>query len=160
MNMSRLEPVPIRTKGQSFLARVWALLTVTRKWAVIENWFFTLPNGVKIVVPAGFIFDGASIPKPLWFLLSPIDLVFIAGLIHDFAYRYGYLWAIASDGRYYRYRFKNGSRLDYDQLFRDVNVQVNGMIYTDYIAASLLKLFGSIAWNKKSKLDDGEIMPG
>lgn len=45
---------------------------------------------VGTIVPAGFQFDGASIPRPFWPILSPFDpRALRASLLHDFEYRRG-----------------------------------------------------------------------
>jgi len=42
----------------------------------------------SITIPKGFISDGASVPKPLWGIVSPYDPeVRDAALIHDYFYR-------------------------------------------------------------------------
>ncbi|WP_425511399.1 DUF1353 domain-containing protein [Pararobbsia alpina] len=43
-------------------------------------------TGVKITVPAGFVTDYASIPRPLWSLYSPHDQYSRASVIHDYLY--------------------------------------------------------------------------
>ena len=49
-------------------------------------------NGNKYVIPAGFKFDGASIPKFLHPFLSPqVGVLLIGGLVHDYAYKYATL---------------------------------------------------------------------
>ena len=59
-----------------------------RKWELMENWYFTLNDDVQIVINKGFVFDGASIPRPLWAFLSPVGLLLIPGLIHDYGYKF------------------------------------------------------------------------
>lgn len=39
-----------------------------------------------ITVPAGFITDGASIPRVFWTLLMPFGPYFAAAIIHDYLY--------------------------------------------------------------------------
>ena len=41
----------------------------------------------EIVIPAGFIFDGASVPQLLWSVVSPSGEVMRAALVHDWFYR-------------------------------------------------------------------------
>lgn len=43
-----------------------------------------------IIVPKGFVFDGASVPRILWTLIgiTPDGLHRAAALVHDFIYRY------------------------------------------------------------------------
>jgi hypothetical protein len=43
--------------------------------------------GLKIVVPAGFVTDGASVPRILWNVLPPFGLHFTASVVHDYLYR-------------------------------------------------------------------------
>ena len=38
-----------------------------------------------ITVPAGFIFDGASIPRVLWFAFAPFEYL-ISSVLHDYGY--------------------------------------------------------------------------
>jgi hypothetical protein len=153
-----MKPIPIQTKGRGFFGRVWALLTVVRQWELAENYYHELPCGRVVVIPKGFVFDGASIPKPLWFILSPVGLLLIGGLIHDFAYRYSYLWIKNKDGNIEKWVYAT-DRISYDLLFLDVNLQVNGMILVDHLASFLLAMFGWIAWNKNRKLNAPDIVP-
>ena len=99
LKMPELKPVPIATEKHGFT--VW--LHSVRTWELTENWKYTLPvsctggKGVKIVIPKGFVFDGASIPRPFWAILHPSGLLLIPALVHDFAYRCGFLWEITAE---------------------------------------------------------------
>lgn len=191
--MPKLEPVTIPTKGLSFWPTLWALLTSVRRWRLTEDWRYLLPvdNGVLIVIPKGFEFDGASIPKPLYFLagaflllffigveistvlmlilaalfmvsgllLSPVGIMLIAGIVHDFAYSYGYLWRLLDNGTVEKFRYRGGGRLAWDELFFRINLDVNGAIYADWIAAALLKMFGGVAWQNARNAKYPEILP-
>ena len=46
-----------------------------------------LSNGFKILIPEGFVFDGSSAPKFLWWLFPSYGDFFMAALIHDFLYQ-------------------------------------------------------------------------
>lgn len=157
-DMPSLRPVPIKTKGKNFAGRVWSLLTVVREWEVIEDWYFRLPNGVLIIIPKGFIFDGASVPKPLWGLLSPVGLLLTAGLIHDFAYRYDYLWSIDFNGQFYKYNLGSGQK-HWDDLFKQISVETNGMIITDQLSWLALRAFGFISWNENRMKFEDDLFP-
>jgi hypothetical protein len=39
-------------------------------------------------IPAGFMFDGNSLPRAMWWLSLPTDYM-ETGCVHDFLYRYG-----------------------------------------------------------------------
>ena len=58
-----------------------------RHWEIAKDFEYEL-NWTKYVVPSGFVFDGASIPKFLHMFLSPVGVLLIGGLIHDYAYKY------------------------------------------------------------------------
>ena len=45
-------------------------------------------NGKNFIIPKGFKFDGASVPKFLGQFLSPVGVLLIGGLIHDYGYKY------------------------------------------------------------------------
>ena len=159
MKMPKLCPLPIETKGQNTLTRIWRWITAVRKWELLEDWEYEqLDNELAILIPKGFVFDGASIPRILWGLLSPTGLLLIPGLIHDFAYRYDYLWAIDSDGKICKHE-EGAGRKHWDLMFQKVGLVVNGMPVIDKLAWLALALFGSIAWNKNRKLNSVEIMP-
>ena len=59
-----------------------------------------------------------------------------------------------------KYRYLNGTRLDWDELFFKINLDVNGAIYADWIAAALLKMFGGIAWQEARNARYEDILPG
>ena len=87
-----------------------------------ENWEYDLPDGRRVLIPKGFVFDGASIPRLLWFFLSPTGLLLIPGLIHDFGYRYDYIWVVGEDGRICKQDQAMGQ--DYwDEVFYSVGEQ-------------------------------------
>lgn len=60
------------------------------------NWIVTEPyryvtrsvrHGTVIVVPAGFITDGASVPRYFWRVIPPFGRHFNAAVVHDWLYR-------------------------------------------------------------------------
>jgi hypothetical protein len=159
MDMPKLIPVPIETKNKSIIIRIWRWITAIRKWELTEDWECVLPGDEpKIVIPKGFVFDGASIPRPLWGLLSPTGLLLIPGLVHDFGYRYDYLWALDSEGHVYKYKEKSGQWV-WDSMFRKVGLEVNGMALIDTLAWLALALLGWRAWRSNRKRNAPEIFP-
>jgi hypothetical protein len=57
-----------------------------RHWITLEILEVSLSDGSVINIPKGFIWDGASIPKWLWWLFPKIQLSSIVFCIHDFLY--------------------------------------------------------------------------
>ena len=68
--MPQLRPIAIPTAGKGFWGAIWMWITGTRHWEVADDWSFTI-EGQKYIIPQGFRFDGASIPKFLHTWLSP-----------------------------------------------------------------------------------------
>ena len=146
-DMPVLLPLPIPTKNRPFIMRVLVWLFDIRKWRLKKNWHFLLENGDEIVLPKGFEFDGASIPRIFWAILSPVGLLLIPGLIHDYGYRFNQLWRKNAGGQIEPY-WENAGRKAWDDLFRDVGMQVNGFAIIDFIAWVGVRLGGFLAWRQ------------
>lgn len=54
-----------------------------------------------IVVPEGFITDGASVPRFLWWLFPPVGRYFITAAYHDRLVREGWVSRANADKRFY-----------------------------------------------------------
>ena len=85
--MPKLRPIPIATAGKGFWGAIWMWLMGTRHWEVADDWAFKI-GGEGYIIPQGFQFDGASIPKFLHTWLSPTGVLLMGGLVHDYAYKY------------------------------------------------------------------------
>jgi len=151
-NMPKIRPVPIKTRDENILKRAWAWLVSVRKWEFLEDWRLILPNGVVAVIPAGFIFDGASIPRLFWSLLSPTGVLFIPSVIHDFAYRYDFLWIEVHPGFVTRY-CEGAGRAYWDRLFLEISEDINGLFGIDRVAYGALRIGGWAAWNRLRKAE-------
>ena len=71
--MPKLQPVPIATKGKGFWKGIVMWLLSTRNWILTDDWKYNI-DGTEYVIPAGFQFDGASIPKFLRAFFSPVGV--------------------------------------------------------------------------------------
>jgi hypothetical protein len=94
------------------------------------------------------VFDGASIPKLFRNLLSPTGILFIPGLVHDFAYRYHFLYVEEFDGKDDKYSI---TKDEADLLFLNLANRVNGKRAINNVAYMAVKYFGYHAWNKGGK---------
>ena len=149
--MPLLRPLPIRTKNRFFFMRILVWIYDVREWELAANWEYELSSGDRIILPKGFRFDGASIPRPLWALLNPSGLLLIPGLIHDYGYRYQQLWKVdraASTVSPYKEEQK---KTYWDRLFLDVGKQVNGTRIINLAAFLAVYLFGYGAWRNNRK---------
>ena len=60
--LPHLQPIKISTKGKGFWKGIIMWLLSTRNWKITKDWKYRM-NGNEYIIPAGFQFDGASIPK-------------------------------------------------------------------------------------------------
>ncbi len=149
--MPALRPIHIPTKGQkNVICKLIVFIFEVRKWEVVENWHYTLEDGTQLLVPKGFIFDGASIPRPFWAVLNPIGLLLIPGLLHDYAYKYDQLWQINADRQVVPYMENKGKEY-WDHLFKQVGKEVNGFFLINAIAWLAVAVGGSGAWEEHRK---------
>lgn len=123
-----------------------------RRWYLIEDWHYWLDN-IHIVIPAGFIFNGASVPRVFTAIYAPTGYLFLAALVHDYCYEYGYLREIFIEGSR-TVKVKIGQR-QADLMFRRISriEYPNHKIKTE-VAYRALRAFGWVAWNKSRKQDN------
>ena len=147
--MPTLRPLRIPIKSQSnFPMKKFVHLYEPRQWQLTEHWFFTLDDKdrTEIIIPKGFICDGASIPRIFWPVASPVGALFLTGLIHDYGYKYKQLWKRTPEGKVEPYE-KGRERLFWDGLFRKVGKQVNGLPLMNWFAWFVLVVVGGwIPW--------------
>jgi hypothetical protein len=144
--MPHMKPIAIPTAGKGFWSAIWMWLMGSRHWEIAKDWHYKL-DGVEYVIPKGFQFDGASIPKFLHTWLSPVGVLLMGGLVHDYAYKYETLK-------------KKGkgtmgilTQKDADVIFRDINIEQNGFHFLNYLAYWALRLGGFVAWNGHRKVN-------
>ena len=145
--MPTLKPIPIPTKGKGFWKGIVMWLLSTRNWVITEDWKYNI-NGEEYVIPAGFQFDGASIPKFLRSFFSPVGVLLIGGLVHDYAYKYKTLLKKNKKDTMGEITQKRA-----DEIFRDINVIVNGFYTMNRLAYWSLRIGGFVAWNGHRKRD-------
>ena len=145
--MPTLKPIPIPTKGKGFWKGIVMWLLSTRNWVITEDWKYNI-NGEEYVIPAGFQFDGASIPKFLRSFFSPVGVLLMGGLVHDYAYKYKTLLEVNKKKTMGELTQKRA-----DEIFRDINIIVNGFYSMNYLAYWSLRIGGFVAWNGHRKRD-------
>ena len=142
-----MRPIPIKTKGKGFFTMIKMWLLGTRHWEIANDFDYEV-NGEKFIIPAGFKFDGASIPKFLHPFLSPVGVLLIGGLVHDYAYKYETLLKKNKTDTLGTISQKRA-----DEIFRDIGIGVNGFYLMNYLAYWSLRLGGFMAWNKHRKVN-------
>ena len=144
--MPHMMPIAIPTKGKGFWSAIWMWLTGSRHWIVAKDFHYKM-FGNEYVIPKGFQFDGASIPKFLHTWLSPTGVLLMGGLVHDYAYKHA---GLKMKGK------KELHELDQKQsdvIFRNINIEINGFHFLNYLAFWALRIGGFLAWNGHRKND-------
>ena len=145
--MPQLRPIVIPTAGKGFWGAVWMWLTGVRTWEVADDWAFKI-NGQWYIIPQGFVFDGASIPKFLHTWLSPTGVLLMGGLVHDYAYKYA---TLLKSGK--KKTMGTITQKKADEIFRDINIEQNGFHLLNKLAYWALRIGGFVAWNKHRKVN-------
>ena len=140
-----MRPIRIPTKSKGFWGAILMWLLGKRHWEISKDFHYQL-NGTKYVIPKGFKFDGASVPKFLATFLSPVGVLLLGGLIHDYAYKYAALKPAVQKSSILSLNQKQA-----DKIFRDINIEINGFYFLNYLAYWALRLGGWFAWNSHRK---------
>ena len=145
-DMPHMKPIAIATKGKGFFKGIWMWLMGVRQWEICDDFHFAL-KGESYVIPAGFQFDGASVPKFLAMWLSPTGVLLMGGLVHDYLYKYATLKEALPDMQNPRIY----TQKEADEIFRDICIEVNGFKVLNYLAFISLRAAGFAAWNGHKK---------
>lgn len=92
-------------------------------------------SGETISVPAGFLTDFASVPRPLWWLYPRWGRYGNAAVIHDFCY-----WQ------------QQYGRKQADDIFLEAMEVLEVGSFNRYLFYAAARLFGCIAWRKNKRL--------
>ena len=160
-DMPILRPIPIPTKSRCWFVKPFVWLIEPRRWRLVKDWCYTLntgQNSTTIIVPRGFEFDGASIPRFLWFFLSPTGLLLIPGLIHDYGYKYDQLWKLDAAGAIVPFKPRAG-RPYWDNLLYKVGRQVNDLSPLDGLAWVFVVCFACFTWRRHRRRNCRDTAP-
>jgi len=147
--------MPIIKKNSNWLQRI-AQATRRRFFTLEKDWHIELNritykpelNGI-IIIPTRMegktiIFDGASVPLP-WLvsflsvgILRPLGVMLTASIVHDFAFKFGYLLIASEEGA--EPKKVPVERHDIDHLFRDIICTVNQVAGVSWIAWFFVRL--------------------
>ncbi len=91
-------------------------------------------NGVDVTVPAGFVTDLASVPRPLWSLFPPHGEYAKAAILHD-----------------YLYQLKIGTRASADKAFLSAMESLGVPAWKRWPLYAAVRVFGGAAWGVTSR---------
>jgi len=143
--MPHMKPIRIPTDGRGFWKAIWCWFWEVRQWEIAKDWHFQV-GSEKYVIPAGFQFDGASVPKFLASWLSPVGILLAGGLVHDYVYKYTVLLK-----KNKKDTSEPMTQKQADELFRDINIEQNGIHVLNWAAYLALRVGGFVAWNGHRK---------
>ena len=143
--MPHMKPIRIPTDGRGFWKAIWCWFWEVRQWEIAKDWHFQVGDE-KYVIPAGFQFDGASVPKFLASWLSPVGILLAGGLVHDYVYKYTVLLK-----KNKKDTSEPMTQKQADELFRDINIEQNGIHVLNWAAYLALRVGGFVAWNGHRK---------
>ena len=148
-SMPAVRPIPLKMQGLSKWQRIKKLLFFRRKWELTNNYVLSIPwLDILIIVPRGFTFDFASVPRFAWPILSPIGVLLLASVPHDFGYRYGGLIHIVMDANNIPVpKFKLWTKVELDTLLSDITEAVSCSKLIGEAARFGLKLGGFTYWD-------------
>ena len=158
--------VPVKTvpwdKSGNYFKRVIRWLFYTRQWKFSEDWYFQLFDGTWVKAYKNFVFDGASIPKPFRFLLSPTGILFIPSVFHDCGYKYDKLFGVVvkelDDGylevvKEFEY-CPGAGKAWWDYVFKRIGYQVTKFYVIPNVTYLALVIGGWFAWDKHRKKEN------
>ena len=146
IRMPSFSPVRIPTKGLPWIKKVKHAFG-RRQWIMDHDYLLYLPWLDRVIlIPAGFTFDGASVPRVFWPILDPVGILLIGSIFHDFGYVYGHF--LNEDGEKI---FVDESRAFFDEQIRKINNYVNGTFFLNEAAWGILRLFGWGPWLRLRK---------
>ncbi len=162
-----------RLQGQSWWRQLLTVRRETPRLELLEDWLVSLEGGLQVVVPKGFVTDGASIPRLLWPLISPFGPLLEGAILHDFGYQHGYLLAAADDDQVYNLAtlallktrpevfgalapvFIGRPQDFFDDLLPYITVEIHGATLQATVARRALRWFGHWAWTEYRLIGPG-----
>lgn len=111
-----------------------------RRWRVTHDITYHLSDGLHVTVPAGYLTDMASIPRPLWWIVGPPTgdgpgkQYGIAAVMHD------YLYTLKS---------RTVSRSRADAAFLEVMLTTDVGPGWAYLLFAGVRIGGWLPWRKK-----------
>lgn len=117
------------------------------KYFLLESLTFKLSNEKQITIPKGFIWDGSSVPRFLWWLLPPEGDFEIGALIHDYLYVNKH-----KIGMYYNNRkFADKEMYKWSDRLSGTN-KISLRNFDNILRYITVRIFGGLVWNNKIKI--------
>jgi len=137
---------------KGFFSKIKRFLSFRRLWKTTQDYYcWSEYLGKFIFIPAIFLFDGASVPKLLYSIFSPMGLLLYGALPHDFGYRFKGLFIFNQNKQVVE--FQEFDKKELDKIFCELNIQENGMKKSSKTATFSLKA-GIFTWKNYRKVNE------
>ena len=133
------KPLPKDASWVSRMAHWWR--ASKRLWVFVQDWYYNL-DGEPYVIPKGFTFDGASIPKPLHAICNPTGILLYSAIVHDFGYRYSALLKANKEAS------RTLTRSEVDLIFYKINLELSQLYVLSYVTYLAVRCGGYFRWRK------------
>jgi hypothetical protein len=132
-------------KSKNIFERIWNFVFFRRECLVLEHYIFWCDYlKLWVLIPKGFIYDMASVPKLLNFIYKTTGLLLYGSISHDFGYRYNCLLHVNElTGHVY---IKEYSKHKLDVIFEHLNTEESNLSVASFIARVALSIFAIPAW--------------
>lgn len=108
------------------------------RWMLTKPVFVKLSNGFKLIIPAGYVTDFASVPRALHGIVQPLGRYNLAVLVHDWLYDAKFDGVVGDDWKKDR-KFAD-DEMNYWMIKSKVKPFKRGLIYWP------VRLFGRRKW--------------
>jgi len=136
----------INTFGKPWYLQLWIAITAELRVRFINDWKITLADGMEIMIPAGEVTDGSSIPRLFRWLVRKFGVLRKGAYIHDYGFKYGYLKNHKGE-----LIFRGRNMVFFNSIMETVNNETNGMTRLNKAIRKVLDWFGSKAWDRYRK---------
>lgn len=110
-------------------------LAQERVWVLQQPYkISSMEHELQTEIPQFFCFDGASVPRIFWSVMSPFDLSILAPMLHD--------WIYSKAGPDVR-------RVTADKVFKEVMRREGVPAWRRQMAYLAVRMFGKSSWKKK-----------
>ena len=117
------------------------------KYRLEEQYQLNFDGYSRIVVPKGFVYDGASVPTGFYWILKRDGLCRAAALIHDFIYKHKGMNCVQTLNRKRNFVYKEVDRKFADDLFYDLLLLAGVKKWKAKTAYRAVRMFGWYSWN-------------
>ena len=130
-----------------FRADLWLEYIDGGAWKLVRPFGYCANDATEVRVPAGFVTDFASVPRPFWPLLPPTGAYGKAAVIHDWLYSHRIVDDVITPAL-----LQHGSRLvdraEADRIFREAMRQLGVGRLTAWTMYSGVRSWGWVTWRK------------